>query len=75
MLAEYLPRRFPDRFSMAGSTLTNHSTGDCWDLSDESQDAMETASLLVQASTDHLLGGLLPTAMTLPAPLESDIKY
>ena len=50
MLAEYLPRRFPDRFSMAGSRLTNHSTDDCWDLSDQSQDAMETASLLVQAS-------------------------
>ena len=48
MLADYLPRRFPDRFARQGSLLLNHSTGDAWDLSDRSQDAMEISALLVQ---------------------------
>ncbi len=51
LLAGYLPQRFPDRFSLEGSVLTNHSTGDVWDLSDRSQDAMEISALLVQART------------------------
>ena len=48
MLAEYLPRRFPDRFALKGSLLLNHATGEAWDLSDRSQDAMEISALLVQ---------------------------
>ena len=50
LLAGYLPQRFPNRFTLQGSLLTNHSTGDAWDLSDRSQDAMEISALLVQAS-------------------------
>jgi hypothetical protein len=48
LLADFLPRRFPDRFTKDGSALINHATGDVWDLSDPSLDPLEVSSLLVQ---------------------------
>ena len=48
LLADFLPKRFPDRFSMEGSVLTNHSLGDSWDLADKSLDPLEVSAQLVQ---------------------------
>ena len=48
LLADFLPKRFPDRFSMEGTVLTNHALGDAWDLADESLDPLEVSAQLVQ---------------------------
>lgn len=50
LLADFLPKRFPDRFSMDGTVLTNHSLGDSWDLADKSLDPLEVSAQLVQVS-------------------------
>ena len=48
LLSDFLPRRYPDRFSLIGSRLVNHSLGQEWDLSDPQLDPLEAAALLVQ---------------------------
>ncbi len=48
LLADFLPKRFPDRFSMEGTVLINHSLGDSWDLADKSLDPLEVSAQLVQ---------------------------
>ena len=48
MLADFLPRRFPDRFSRSGSLIHNHATGQTRDLVEPGQNPLEIASLLVQ---------------------------
>lgn len=59
MLAEFLPKRFPDRFSRVNNLLINHSTKEEWDLSDPSLDPLEVSALLVQVSASvHSVGCL-----------------
>ena len=53
LLADFLPKRFPDRFSMEGTVLTNHALGDSWDLADKSLDPLEVSAQLVQVSATH----------------------
>ncbi|KAK9904897.1 hypothetical protein WJX75_005075 [Coccomyxa subellipsoidea] len=48
LLADFLPKRFPDRFTKDGNVLINHSTGDVWNLADPSLDPLEVSALLVQ---------------------------
>ena len=48
LLVEFLPRRYPDRFSLVGNCFVNHAMQQEWDLSDPSLDALEVASLNVQ---------------------------
>ena len=48
LLADFLPKRFPDRFTMEGTVLTNHELGDQWDLADKSLDPLEVSAQLVQ---------------------------
>ncbi|CAK0783363.1 hypothetical protein CVIRNUC_006562 [Coccomyxa viridis] len=48
LLADFLPKRYPDRFSMEGTVLTNHALGDQWDLADKSLDPLEVSAQLVQ---------------------------
>lgn len=48
LLAAFLPKRYPDRFTKDGDVLINHSTGDVWNLADPSLDPLEVSSLLVQ---------------------------
>lgn len=50
LLADFLPKRFPDRFTKDGNVLINHSTGDVWNLADPSLDPLEVSALLVQVS-------------------------
>ena len=50
LLADFLPKRYPDRFSMEGTVLTNHALGDQWDLADKSLDPLEVSAQLVQVS-------------------------
>ena len=61
LLAAFLPKRFPDRFSMEGTVLTNHALGDSWDLADKSLDPLEVSAQLVQVClfvfSPHLLFG------------------
>lgn len=51
MLAEFLPRRFPDRFSCSGSLIHNHATNQTLDLAEPGRNPLEIASLLVQVSS------------------------
>ena len=55
LLADFLPKRFPDRFSMEGTVLTNHSLGDSWDLADKSLDPLEVSAQLVQVGCPFCL--------------------
>lgn len=48
LLAEFLPQRYPDRFSRINSLLINHSTQEEWDLNDPNLDPLEVSALLVQ---------------------------
>ncbi|EIE18797.1 hypothetical protein COCSUDRAFT_20416 [Coccomyxa subellipsoidea C-169] len=48
LLADFLPKRFPDRFTRDGDVLINHSTGDVWNLADPTLDPLEASALLVQ---------------------------
>ncbi|GJP29084.1 hypothetical protein CLOM_g75 [Closterium sp. NIES-68] len=48
MLANFLPSRYPDIFSLSHCRLHNHATGDSFDLSDTSQDPLEIISQLIQ---------------------------
>lgn len=48
LLADFLPKRFPDRFTRSGDALINHSTGDIWNLASKDQDPLEICALLVQ---------------------------
>ena len=48
MLVEFLPRRYPDRFSLQGSKFTNHAMGQSWDLCDPALDPLEVSALNVQ---------------------------
>ena len=49
LLCAYLPRHYPDRFSLQGSLFTNHALGQSWDVSDPSLDPLEVSTLNVQA--------------------------
>ena len=60
LLADFLPKRFPDRFSMEGSVLTNHSLGDTWDLANKSLDPLEGSAQLVQVCAVAEDGPFLP---------------
>ena len=48
MLADYLPSRFPDRFSLDGSLMHNHARNETLDLAEPGRHPLELASLLVQ---------------------------
>ena len=48
ILAERLPRRYPDLFARSGDTLHNHLTGERWDLAQPACDPLELAGRLVQ---------------------------
>jgi hypothetical protein len=48
VLAEMLPRRFPDWFARDGHFLDNRLTGERWNLADPGRDPLEVAGLLVQ---------------------------
>ena len=50
LLVEFLPRRYPDRFSLVGNRFVNHALQQEWDLSDPSLDPLEVSALNVQAS-------------------------
>ena len=50
MLADFLPRRFPDRFSRTGSLTHNRATNQTLDLAEPGRNSLEIASLLVQVS-------------------------
>ena len=50
LLVDYLPRRYPDRFSLVGNRFVNHAMGQEWDLADPGLDPLEVASLNVQVS-------------------------
>lgn len=54
LLADFLPKRFPDRFTKDGNVLINHSTGDVWNLADPSLDPLEVSALLVQVTLQAL---------------------
>ena len=51
MLADFLPRRFPDRFSHTGSLIHNHATNQTLDLAEPGRNPLEIASLLVQVGS------------------------
>ena len=55
LLVDFLPRRFPDRFTRDGNAFINHASGDVWDLSDPSLDPLEVSSQLVQVCALALL--------------------
>jgi hypothetical protein len=59
LLADFLPKRFPDRFTKEGDILVNHSTGDVWDLADKDQDPLEVSALLVQVSHQFALSPVM----------------
>lgn len=48
LLAEFLPKRFPDRFRQDGNTLCNLTTGERFNISDKSLNPLEVTSRLVQ---------------------------
>lgn len=48
VVADLLPRRFPDWFTRDGDTLRNHLTGERWNLADPGLDPLEVAGRLVQ---------------------------
>lgn len=48
LLADFLPKRFPNRFALAGTVLTNKATGERFDLSDQSLDPLDVSARLVQ---------------------------
>jgi hypothetical protein len=48
IVAEHLTARHPAAFTRRGTTLTNHLTGDEWDLASPEQDHLHIAGLLVQ---------------------------
>lgn len=48
MVAEHLTGRHPEAFAQHGAILTNHLTGDEWDLETPTRDHLEIAGLLVQ---------------------------
>jgi hypothetical protein len=48
MVAEHLVTRHPAAFTRRGATLTNHLTGDEWDLVSPDRDHLHVAGLLVQ---------------------------
>ena len=48
MLAEYLPARFPDRFSLNGDLMHNHARGETLNLAEPGTNPLELAALLVQ---------------------------
>ena len=50
MLGEYLPQRYPDRFHMQGTRLSNRVTGEVFDVAGDSMHPLEAASLLVQVT-------------------------
>ena len=62
LLCAYLPRQYPDRFSLQGSLFTNHALGQSWDVSDPSLDPLEVSALNVQASPwlRHMVDCCLP---------------
>lgn len=51
LLADFLPKRFPDRFSMDGTVLINHALSDRWDLADKSLNPLDVSAQLVQVSS------------------------
>ena len=48
VLAELLPRRYPAWFAREGGRLSNHLTGEAWDLAAPAHDPLELAGRLVQ---------------------------
>ena len=60
LLCSYLPRKYPDRFSLHGSVFTNHALGQSWDLSDPTLDPLEVSALNVQAGLCSCWSQTLP---------------
>lgn len=72
MLAEFLPRRFPDRFSCSGSLIHNHATNQTLDLAEPGRNSLEIASLLVQEDLcimQHINGKLVFTSAAVYFPM------
>lgn len=51
MLAAYLPRRYPQRFQMEGTTMHNHARGQSLDTAVPDEDALEVACRFVQVTS------------------------
>ena len=48
MLADFLPHRFPDRFTRHGNLMHNHAQNDTLNLAEPGRNALELASLMIQ---------------------------